>query len=142
MNASFWQICGHPLCQNTSFPLSPSLSSCLHTCFPPSSFPSLQNVVVVSSQPAPTPVIIAHYSHAPDYLTLTIVGFVLCFFCGAVAGMLLLIPALICSIMVSIVLVSQARPNQPQWGSLSLSRTGKGLVTLGRFLVAWYISRS
>ena len=86
-----------------SSPLSPSLSSFLLTPYPPSSFSFLQNVVVVSSQPAPTPVIIAHHSHAPDYLTLTIVGFVLCFFCGGVVGMLLLIPALICSVMVSTV---------------------------------------
>ena len=36
-----------------------------------------------------------------------------------------------------VLLVSQARPNQPQRGSLSVSRTGKeGLVTLGRFLCA------
>ena len=33
----------------------------------------------------------------------------------------------------TISIVSQARPNQPQCGSLSVSRTGKGLVTLGRF---------
>ena len=83
--------------------LSSSLSSCLLACFPPFSFLSLQNVVVVNSQPAVAPVIIAHHPHAPDYLTLTIVGFVLCFFCGGVVGMLLLIPALICSVMVSIV---------------------------------------
>ena len=62
---------------------------------------SLQNVVVVSSQPALSPVIITHQPHAPDYLILTIVGFILCFFFGGVVGMLLLIPSLICSLMVS-----------------------------------------
>ena len=62
---------------------------------------SLQNVIVVSSQPAPTPVVITHQPHAPDYLILTIVGFALCFFFGGIVGMLFMIPALICSVMVS-----------------------------------------
>ena len=38
--------------------------------------------------------------------------------------------------MTGVSLVSQARPNQPQRGSLSVSCTGKGLVMLDRFLCA------
>jgi len=62
--------------------------------------PPLQNVVVVTSQPAQPAVFVRHQVEAPDYMTLTIVGFVLCFFCGGVVGMILLVPALVCSIMV------------------------------------------
>ena len=60
-----------------------------------------QNVFVVNAQPTAAPtIILTHQARAPDYLTLTIVGFQLCFFFGGLLGMALLVPALICSIMV------------------------------------------
>ena len=60
-----------------------------------------QNVVVVGAQPTAAPtVVVTQQARAPDYLVLTIVGFILCFFFGGLLGMVLLVPALICSIMV------------------------------------------
>ena len=60
-----------------------------------------QNVVVVGAQPAAPSVVVTQQARAPDYLTLTLVGLFLCFCFGGVIGMLLLVPALICSVMVS-----------------------------------------
>ena len=98
LHSFHYSLSSHPL-----LPLSLHLCLLASCLFPPILLPLHQNVVVVNSQPAVAPVIITHQPHVPDYLTLTIVGFILCFFCGGVVGMLLLIPALICSVMVSIV---------------------------------------
>ena len=71
----------------------------LHTCIVHT---HTQNVVVVGAQPTAAPtVVVTQRPRAPDYLILTIVGFILCFFFGLVVGMVLLVPALVCSIMVS-----------------------------------------
>ena len=58
-------------------------------------------MVVVGAQPAAPSVVVTQQARAPDYLTLTLVGFFLCFCFGGLIGMLLLVPALICSVMVS-----------------------------------------
>lgn len=63
---------------------------------------SFQNVVVVGQPSAATaPVIVAQRTHAPDYLVLSVVLFVICFLHGMWVLHICLIPALIFSIAVS-----------------------------------------
>ena len=63
----------------------------------------MQNVVVVGQQPsaAPLPTVVRRPPRANDYLVFTVVLFVLCLIHLNVVAVLLLIPALICSISVS-----------------------------------------
>lgn len=63
----------------------------------------MQNVVVVS-QPStvPTTRVIEAHPHANDFLVLTVVMMVVCFFCGNLLAYICLVPALIFSIMVSV----------------------------------------
>ena len=65
---------------------------------------NLQNVVIVG-EPAPVaPVVgcVHHPVRANDYLTATLVLFILCFIHGNILAVLLLIPALICACTVSV----------------------------------------
>ena len=64
------------------------------------SFSVRQNVVVVN-QPAPTQHVVVYQVAQSDYLTATIVNMAICFICGGLLGVFLLIPALVCAIMVS-----------------------------------------
>ena len=60
---------------------------------------SFQNVIVVH-QPASTSVVRIQEA-PPDFLTLTLVSIALCCFCGGLVGVVLVIPAVICSLSVS-----------------------------------------
>ena len=83
---------------------------------PPTTHTHTQNVVVVGAQPTAPTVVVTHQPRAPDYLTLTVIGFALCFLFGGIVGMLFMIPALVCSLMVS------------NWDISTRQDTGKGEV--------------
>jgi len=74
------------------------LSACHRPNFP------MQGLTVVTAQPTPVERNVydseANQTPAADYLKLTIVGIVVCCFLGDALGMLLLVAALVCSIMV------------------------------------------
>ena len=66
----------------------------MHTC--------MQNVVVVGQPSAPPPTVVHRTRRREnDYLVFTLVLLILCFLHGNILALLLLIPALICSVSVS-----------------------------------------